>query len=358
MSFCFYSIKNKRAQIVLPAILLIPTILLVIYLLFETAKLSREKIRHQFALDTAAFTELTSASQYLNATAYLNGAFPFRIFRENLAPEEPAFPLKGQENKELSIYELFYRGGAFPALGDAGEWNSEPKDSDTEWELKFYTEESPERSSWNDAAPPSIDEDTFFPVMSKKYADEYSIGWNPDAVKLYILVYYFVSQIYEDQKSVYMRLSKEGEFFRKGYYLNAGDCKMSECGREGAKVFKSYIADTEPVYIKKIKFYFVNPDDGTEDAKEIQFDLEEENMMDGRLFQYANVGRSYLSKLKRLYKGLDITQEFKAPSNYFNVNLNKFKPRNHVRVALQCTKEDNNCIWPNPTPKYQVRIFP
>ena len=101
MSFCFYSIKNKRAQIVLPAILLIPTILLVIYLLFETAKLSREKIRHQFALDTAAFTELTSASQYLNATAYLNGAFPFRIFRENLAPEEPAFPLKGQENKVL-----------------------------------------------------------------------------------------------------------------------------------------------------------------------------------------------------------------------------------------------------------------
>ena len=81
MPFCFKMIKNKKAQIALPAILLIPTILLVIYLLLETTKLSREKIRHQFALDTAAFTELTSASNYLNATAYTNGAFPFRLFR-------------------------------------------------------------------------------------------------------------------------------------------------------------------------------------------------------------------------------------------------------------------------------------
>ncbi len=358
MPFCFYPIKNKRAQIVLPAILLIPTILLVIYLLFETAKLSREKIRHQFALDTAAFTELTSASQYLNATAYVNGAFPFRLFRENLEPTEPAFPLKGTENKELTIYELFYRGGAFPALGDAGEWNSEPKDSDTEWELKFYTEDSPERASWNNPNPPSINEETYFPIMSKSYADEYFIGWNPDAVKLYVLIYYFLSQIYEDQKNVYMRLSKEGEFFRKGYYLNSGDCRMSECGREGAKNFKGYIADTEPVYIKRIKFFYVNPDDSTEDTKEILLDLEEQDMFDGKLFQYAYVGRGYMSKLRRLYKGIDITQTFKAPSNYFNVNLNRFNPRNHVRVALQCTKEDNNCVWPNPTPKYQVRIFP
>ena len=77
-------LKNRKAQIVLPAILLIPTILLVIYLLFETAKLSRFKIRSQFALDSAAFIELTSYSNFLNAVAYVNGAFPFRVFRENM----------------------------------------------------------------------------------------------------------------------------------------------------------------------------------------------------------------------------------------------------------------------------------
>lgn len=361
MPFCFKMIKNKKAQIVLPAILLIPTILLVIYLLLETTKLSREKIRHQFALDTAAFTELTSASNYLNATAYTNGAFPFRLFRENFTPTEKVFgPKSNPEQKELSLYELFYRGGAFPALGDDGDWNSAPKDTDTEWELKFYTEESEERSSWNNPNPPNISDQTFYPVMSKNYADNYAIGWNPDAVKLYVLIYYFLSQIYEDQKNVYLKLSKEGEFFRKGYYLNVGSggCKLSECGREGAKNFKEYKVQTEPVYIKKIKFYYVNPDDYSDETREIPFDLEEQEMFDGRLYQYSYVSRSYASKLRRLYKGIDVTQPFKAPSNYFNVNLEKFRPRNHVRAALQCTKESNNCIWPNPTPKYQVRLFP
>lgn len=357
--FNFNQVRNRKAQIVLPAILLIPTILLVIYLLFETAKLSREKIRHQFALDTAAFTELTSASQYLNATAYVNGAFPYRLFTDTLKPGEPAFPLRGEKEKKLTLYELFYRGGGFPALGDDGDWTSEPKDSDTEWELKFYTEGSPERSTWNNPYPARVDQETFYPIMSKEYANAYEIGWNPEAIKMYVLMYYLLGQIYEGQKTAYLRLSQEGTFFRKGYYLNAGDCRMSECGREGAGNFKGYIAQTDPVYIKKIKFYFTETEnDAPAEPLEILLDLEKEDMFDGKLFQYAYVGRGYASKLKRLYKGIDITQSFKAPSNYFNVNLEKFRPRNHVRVALQCTKEDNNCVWPNPTPKYQVRIFP
>ena len=85
----FKPIKNKKAQIVLPAVLLIPTILLVIYLLFETTKVSKEKIRHQFALDTSSFVEMTSLSQYLNATAYVNGAFPFRLFRDFFEANNP-----------------------------------------------------------------------------------------------------------------------------------------------------------------------------------------------------------------------------------------------------------------------------
>lgn len=359
--FDFRMIKNKKAQIVLPAILLIPTILLVIYLLFETAKLSREKIRHQFALDTSAFVELTTASNYLNATAYVNGAFPFRLMAENLEPNNPMFPLKGAEEKELTLYELFYKGGAFPALGDEeNPLTARPKDSDTEWEITYYDGEGApeERQSWNSPNPPSISDSTYYPIMSKTLADQYGIGWNPDALKMYLLIYHFLSGIYEDQKTVYLRLSKEGEFFRKGYYLNTGDCKMSECGREGAKFLKGYVADTEPVYVKKIKFYYVNPDDTTDETKEITMDLETEDVFDGKLFQYAYVGRGYANKLRKLHKGIDIVQPFKAPSNYFNVSLERFRPRNHVRVALQCGKEMNNCVWPNPTPKYQVRIFP
>lgn len=365
MPFGFKLIKNKRAQIVLPAILLIPTILLVIYLLFETAKLSREKIRHQFALDTSAFVELTSTSQYLNSTAYVNGAFPFRLFGENLDPtgKETMFGTRDNpDDKKLTLYDLFYQGGAFPAMEA---YDSEPKDSDTEWELDFYdgpeaagADGSNPRQGWNSATPPKVDDSKPYPIMSKKLADQYAIGWNPEAIKLYVLIYYFLSRIYEDQKTAYLKLVKGGEFFRKGYYLNTGDCKLSECGKQGSKIFKDYIAKTNPVYIKNIEFYFVNPDDNSDETKTITLNLEEEKMFEGKLFQYVYADKGYLNKLRKLYKGVDIEQPFTVPNNYFNVNLERYRPHNHVRVALQCTKEDNNCIWPNPTPKYQVRIFP
>ena len=130
----FNCLKNKKAQIVLPAILLIPTILLVIYLLFETAKLSRFKIRNQFALDSATFIELTSYSNFLNAVSYVNGAFPFRVFRENFmySIEKTDENYTGPET--ITYYDLFYQAGAFPAMGEIG---SEPKDDAGRWELKY-----------------------------------------------------------------------------------------------------------------------------------------------------------------------------------------------------------------------------
>ena len=348
----FNIVCNKKAQIVLPAILLIPTVLLVIYLLFETTKISREKIRHQFALDTSAFVELTSTSHYLNATAYVNGAFPFRLFRENFeATKKDIQPDtdNGGSGDPISIFDLFYQGGAFPAMG---EYSSSPKDTDISWKLHFYENGRP---GW-DNENPKADPDKFYPITSQQLAKDYKADWNLDSVKLYLMIYYFLSQIYEDQRKVYDRLTQEGEFFRKGYYFNVGNCKQSECGREGAKEFKGFTAKTDPIYIKKISIFYKDPGDGG--VKEIKLDMEKDNLFDGKLFQFAYLSRGYRDKLKKLYTGIEITQPFNPPSNYFNVGLAKYKPRTHVRVALQCTREDNNCVWPDPTPKYQVRLFP
>src|SRR3984957_11337744 len=74
--------RSRGGQIVIPALLLFPTLFLFVYLIDETAKLSREKIRHQFAMDAAAFVEMTNYSDFLNRSAYVNGAFPMRIFEE------------------------------------------------------------------------------------------------------------------------------------------------------------------------------------------------------------------------------------------------------------------------------------
>lgn len=349
----FGPIRNKKAQIVLPAVLLIPTILLVIYLLFETTKVSKEKIRHQFALDTSSFVEMTSLSQYLNATAYVNGAFPFRLFRDFFEANNPQLkPDEYAENasnlRPVSLYDYYYQAGAFPAMSD---YNSSPKATDTKWDLHYYGNT---RKEWEKDIP-KVDDDKFYPINSEELAKTHQAYWDVDVLQLYFMVYYYLGNIYEDQKKVYERLVKDNEFFRKGYFYNTGNCSLSECGKEGAQTLKNYFIKTEPLYISKVSIFY-KQQNGSE--SEIQLDLKEKQLMGGKIFQLAYIDKTSKSKLRELYKGIDITQRFTLSKNYFNINLMKYNPRVHTKIALQCTNESNNCVWPSPTSKYQVRQYP
>ena len=72
-------LKEKRAQILLPAVMLVPIFILVIYLLFETAKVSMSKVRQQFALDNAAYSQMsaTSTTTVESISTYSMVACPF-----------------------------------------------------------------------------------------------------------------------------------------------------------------------------------------------------------------------------------------------------------------------------------------
>ena len=377
----FNPVKNNRAQLTLPSVLLIPIILLVIYLLLETTKLSREKVRQQFAVDVSAFVELTAHSNFLNAVAYTNGAFPFRLFRDQFPPTPPTLPQDERRAppdgypQEVSVYDSFYEAGAFPTTHNENVYFV-PKPTDVEWKLEFIPDAdwmSDElktregefmsgRGEWMTETP-SVDLEKFYPVTSKDIATFYLFPWEQNSLMLYITMYYLLSQIYENQKKVYERVTKDGEFFRKSYYLNTGNCRMAECGREGSRNFNGLVARTIPIYIKKIVMYFNDPaefPEAGEDMFELPIDMEKDKMLDGQLYQFSYLERSSIDRLRRLYRGIDITQSFRAPNNYFNVNLNtgRYRPHVHARVALQCTKQSNNCVWPYPTPKYQVRLFP
>lgn len=350
----FAPVKNTKAQIALSVVWLVMTILLVIYLLFETTKVSKEKIRHQFALDTSAFVEMSSLSQYLNATAYVNGAFPFRLFRDFFEAGNPKLnpDLNSESNAGLepvSLYDYYYQAGAFPAMSD---YTSSPKPTDTKWDLHYYGDT---RKDWEKETP-TLDEDKFYPINSEEIAKTHEVFWDIDVLKLYFMVYYYLGNIYEDQKKVYERLVKDNEFFRKGYFYNTGICSLSECGKEGAQILKNYFIKTEPLYISKMRIFYKNPNET--EPRQVDLDLKEKDLMGGRLFQFAYLARGSREKLHELYKGIDLTQHFTLSRNYFNINLKKYNPRVHTKVALQCTNESNNCLWPAPTSKYQVRLYP
>ena len=381
--FLFNCLKNKKAQIVLPAILLIPTILLVIYLLFETAKLSRFKIRSQFALDSAAFIELTSYSNFLNAVAYTNGAFPFRVFRENMMEKiakEPDDNYKGPP--AITYYDLFYQAGAFPAMAEV---NSNPKENAGRWELK-YKEVSSEGEdnipdghgrpkNWN-TENPKVDDDLAYGVNKKEWVEHYQyvftfgedgeISKEEDddenkgimaPVTLYIAAYKMFENIYESQKKIYERLTEGGEFFRKSFFYNSSSCKLSQCGKEGVLAFKDYNLGLESVRLNNMNWWWRT--NNMSEANSILFKSSEpryEKFMP--LYQFSYLDRNTRSKMKKLYTGVDIREPIVPPDNYFGVNVKRYAKKLHVRAALQCPNESNNCVWPNPTPKYQVRLFP
>ncbi len=383
-------LKNKKAQIVLPAILLIPTILLVIYLLFETAKLSRFKIRNQFALDSAAFIELTSYSNFLNAVAYTNGAFPFRVFRENMTQEIP--PEEGSGATErMTYYDLFYQAGAFPAMAEV---NSNPSDNAGKWELKYKEAEGDQQKieegvgrpkDWN-SENPKVDASQKYGINSKDIVTKYKYVYRSDEenntnqaanntsnaedendaekdngifdpVTLYLVVYKMFENIYESQKKVYERLTEDGEFFRKSYYYNSSSCEMNKCGKDAVKTFKDYKLGLESVRLDNINWWWRL--DGDAEPAVLTFDSGNDRYKKFMpLYQFSYLDKNTRSKMKKLYTGVDIREVIEPPDNYFRVNLKKYVQKLHVRAALQCTNESNNCVWPNPTPKYQVRLFP
>jgi hypothetical protein len=346
--------------------------MLVIYLLFETTKLSREKIRHQFALDTSAFTELTAASNFLNNIAYSNGAYPFRIFREyyeidkeEIDPDPDA--MENPPSKQISLYEFYYVGGAFPQAVLSDIENGVIPPEATEWEFHYFASDdpvipTPPQASW-ETETPSADPETYYPINSEFLALAYKVPFDTDAIALYVLMYNMLGKIYEGQRKVYDTVSNGGEFFRKAYYLNAcsqgGEgCSLSQAGREGSKEFKKYIVGTTPLYINKIALTLKNTHD--HNTMPMKWDLNDKDLdlIGGKLYQFAYLNPGSRERLRQLFNGIDINQPFAAPSNYFGINLARYKPHTHVRVAMQCTKASNNCLWPNPTPKYQVRTNP
>ena len=385
----FNYLKNQRAQIVLPAILLVPTILLVIYLLFETAKLSRFKIRSQFALDSAAFIELTPYSQFLNATSYMNGAFPYRLFRENLGKMIPKrdgceeIPEYGcPDEDKISYYEIFRQAGAFPAMA---KMDSNPSDNAGRWELKYhvatpanqqsFTEGKGRPANWNTDTP-KVDP-IVYGINSKQLVGQYEyvvISRNQDEnnngnkkdddgpiapLSFYISIYKILEGTYKAQKKAYEELTEDGEMFRKSYYYNSSACKLSQCGKEGVMALKKYKLGMESVYIDKFNWYWRSSSRIVTDVMQVEFTKEKqeyEKFMP--LYQFSYLDKSTRSKLKQLYTGVDIREPITPPENYFRVNLKKYAQKLHVRAALQCTNESNNCVWPNPTPKYQVRLYP
>ncbi|KAF0127271.1 MAG: hypothetical protein FD189_338 [Elusimicrobia bacterium] len=380
----------KRAgQVLIPSLFVIPTLFLFVYLLFETAKISREKIRQQFAVDSAAFIQMGDYTNFFNRTAYVNGAFPYRIFKE--AFECPSkgpgidhvYKYTNKEEYEC-LYDMMYDNGAIPKYDGDEPRRVDPKplDSEPEWSIGYKDTLRPGINSLQ----PGDTLDERLILITHPQGQYIYIFWNEASgfvYKFYAQVYTLLGSVQESQYTVFKRLTERFNFFRKSYYLNASPAECVEnpaaCGEQGLteghnnfaskRISKSH-GNFAMHFIQKIKFFCKRP--YTHPILGQQYQMVETpdiDMPSPGLFQIASVKKDILRDLGR---GVEIFQGWNSGNNYFNVDFDggcggrcsqvvcreTGRPCVHARVTTQCPASDNNCVWPNPTPKYQTRLYP
>ena len=361
--------KSRAGQIVIPAMLLFPTLFLFVYLIYETAKLSREKIKHQFAMDAAAFVEATNYSDFLNRTAYVNGAFPMRIFEQGYDDFPAECEGKVEHCDKITYAEILYQNGIFPRSRSG---KKEFKNEDV-WDIEYGG-----KGAGKNSTSPQIDDPVV--LFSLDNANKFWHPWDlaSEVYKLYVQVFSLLGSVEDAQWQVLKRLTKDSNhsFLQKSYWLNTGDPAVY--GTELARSFDVALGEfkTTPHCVRKLVYHGNRHLGGTGIQQYRVFGTDPpETLPDspgcsgGGLFQMQTVDSTSTNALSKPggseYPGLSLTLKWQIPGkNYFNVDFGNmpqhFKnsaPELHTTVSVGANNP-NAKVWPEPTPKFQVRQFP
>ena len=375
-------LNAKRGQILLPSVLLVPLFILVIYLLFDLTNLSMTKVQHQFALDNAAYSQISSVSSYLNSMALLNGPSLYRVMLERRTPKINKISEDSQYKDPENVFSLFYKAGLFPSVGKDHETgiNGSPAPASTDWDVAYYPEKLPEDKKYNDYKiiddpghsawmvphPPKIKPDEIVVMMNKDLVKNANRGWGTLANDIadYLKWNFFIGNIYTNLTYAYKQTVLNADMFRKGYFVNVGNCDLKECGKQGAKMIMPYLKiETDRFGTDKMLAYFTHfekesPGDGVYEPFPMAIDQKMLGTTEG-MFLFSHLTPKSMNLLQRLDRGVGLKQAYKTPANHFNKNLDvKYKPLVHTTVYMQCPRKGNNCVWPNPLPKYSVFLRP
>lgn len=353
----------QRGQILIPALFVIPSLFLFVFLLFETAKLSREKIRHQFAVDSAAFVEMTNYSDFLNRSAYVNGAFPQRIFEEGF--KDTMIERKDNTAPDR-LYDILHRNCTFPRTEQA-----QPLDPHPQWLIEYHADCSERNKN-----PPGFPQILW--LLTNADALKYWITYDDaNAIyQLYAKIYQLLGSVEDAQFSVFKRLTATHNFFRKSYWLNTGD--PVEVGGQGAQGFSLFPFKPKPYCVEGVSFCGNQPTSDVFQPYQIlclskpvtDWSPPMPGCSPSGLFQVEAIPDSDLKALNTPhdvagYPGYPIIQHWTAPSNYFSVNFNSLmggqavcaggggRPCVHATISVR-----GGNVWPNPTPKFQVKLHP
>lgn len=345
--------------------LIFPTLVLFVYLIYETAKLSREKIKHQFAIDAAAFVEMANYSDFLNRTAYVNGAFPMRIMQQgyNDWKAEPK-----PDKEAMTFGEMLWKNGVYPRSRSGGASKESFSATEKSWDIA-YDDASP--SAGRNSEEPNVDdtlelfkaEDAYKYYVFKDFVSEYFSMWNS--------VYSLLGSVEEAQYQVLKRLTTDTRhsFLQKSYWLNTGD--PPSYGALLAGSFDASLGEfkTKSHCVRNVKatgmYYKAGGGLSSEKFTLMEWTPTGPGCTGGGIFQMQSVDKQVIQRMRspnggNEYPGIPLTLAWPFPEkNYFNVDFKGVMgtaPILHTTVSVGVASEAS--VWPNPTPKFQVRQYP
>lgn len=274
-------------------------------------------------------------------------------------------------------YDMLFEAGAIPkSKNDVKGTQPDSLDKDNIWPIAFDESARPE---FKDNPTGKTDTPTFT-LITQDQGVKIMLEWGTAIgfYKFYSQVYSLLGTVEMSQYTVFERLTADFSFFKKSYFLNSGTCESEQaqgCGNDGIYSPNGFhsnkIKDGDNFhmhYIQKIIFYakvFTGSSLPPYYLGKSNPPMDMTTMDPKGLFQLATVENA---PLKTFGEGLDVYQGWDAPANYFNINFNQLakcnetgRPCVHAKIAAQCPQlktDGNNCVWPNPTPKYQTRLYP
>jgi len=377
-------LRRRDGQIVIPAMLIFPALMLFVYLIYETAKLSREKIRHQFAMDAAAFVEMTNYSDFLNRTAYVNGAFPMRIFDEGYGEFMTECEGKTDDCKQVTYASVLFDNGVFPHVGGdpypTGNHLAEENMPGNKWEIAYGG-----LGAGKNSADPDLPEplQLFTREDARKYWHSKELA--VEIFKLYVQIYSLLGSVEDAQWTVLKRLVSKHSFMSKSYWLNTGEPEGEQLV-ERFRAAMPYDFGSDTVVQAKCQQTLdfcgnvrvgggglqpYRPECVTGNGGDPPAKLEPSPGCTTGLFQMMVVKQSAIDAMQKPgasgYPGIALEMNWALPSkNYFNVDflseMNHRYPTGTLHTTIALTPRTPGgpeaAVWPNPTPKFQVRQFP
>ena len=349
--------------------LFIPIFFIFAALLFETAKVSREKIRHQMGLDAGAYAEVSNMTDYLNRTAYVNATFPFRIFKESWNCSDCPYcriPYARGGGGGDCLYDIeAHYNSVFPVT----QGDKEYSDSESLWKFSYangrdvnvpnvdlmelnHSKPPPRYTMYhylypcdnNQTPQPGPDDD--YDCGVKKPYPVYS-GWK--TYSWYVTVYSTLGAVQEAQKAVYEAIASGSKFLRRGYYLNTGSGYSG--GNLAVAATRKNTADTVSYACRQFK------DPVCEERYGIFMRCcpKTTGRVPVKLYQSSTI-----SNIAGVSQKMDLRSKWDPPSNFFRVAPSASASVGcSIQVQPAGAGQDMvNLEAGYPTPHYQTRLYP